>query len=156
MPAAAAVVVIVIVVGLIKQVNCHCARHEGTLRSGDIAPRIPNLGTKWTVGSFTCRTLYARRQESCCRFYRGLGVFRNFGDDKNFHCWETNPDCPLRKRSWYGLGIHLPPLIRSLHVGFVVDNVTMGQVYLRVLEFSHISVIPPTLRSRRKRRKIRE
>jgi hypothetical protein len=32
---------------------------------------------------------------------------------------------------------------RSLHVGFVVDNVALRQVFLQVLQFSPVSIIPP-------------
>jgi hypothetical protein len=34
---------------------------------------------------------------------------------------------------------------RSVHVGFVVDKVVLGQVFLRVLRFSPVSFIPPVL-----------
>jgi hypothetical protein len=33
----------------------------------------------------------------------------------------------------------------SIHVGFVVDKVALGQVFLRVLRFSLVSIIPPSL-----------
>jgi hypothetical protein len=33
----------------------------------------------------------------------------------------------------------------SIHVGFVVDKVALGQVSLRVLLFSPVSIIPPLL-----------
>jgi hypothetical protein len=33
----------------------------------------------------------------------------------------------------------------SIHVGFVVDKVAVGQVFLRVLRFSPVSIIPPSL-----------
>jgi hypothetical protein len=32
-----------------------------------------------------------------------------------------------------------------IHVGFVVDKVTLGQVFLRVLRFSPVNFIPPVL-----------
>jgi hypothetical protein len=31
----------------------------------------------------------------------------------------------------------------SVHVGFVVDKVALGQVFLQVLRFSSVSIIPP-------------
>jgi acyl-CoA thioesterase len=34
---------------------------------------------------------------------------------------------------------------RSIHVGFVVDKVALGQVFLRVLRFSCQYIIPPSL-----------
>jgi hypothetical protein len=34
---------------------------------------------------------------------------------------------------------------RSLHVGFVVDKVALGQVFLRVLRLSRVNIIPPWL-----------
>jgi hypothetical protein len=33
--------------------------------------------------------------------------------------------------------------VRSVHVGFVVDKVALGQVFLRVLRFSPVNFIPP-------------
>jgi hypothetical protein len=33
----------------------------------------------------------------------------------------------------------------SIHVGFVVDKVAPGQVFLRVLRFSPVNIIPPSL-----------
>jgi hypothetical protein len=33
----------------------------------------------------------------------------------------------------------------SIHVGFVVDRVVLGQVFLRVLRISPVSIIPPSL-----------
>jgi hypothetical protein len=33
----------------------------------------------------------------------------------------------------------------SVHVGFVVDKVALGQVFLRALRFSPASLIPPVL-----------
>jgi hypothetical protein len=33
----------------------------------------------------------------------------------------------------------------SVHVGFVVDKVALGQVFLRVLRFLPVSFIPPVL-----------
>jgi hypothetical protein len=33
----------------------------------------------------------------------------------------------------------------SVHVGFVVDKVALGQVFLRVLPFYPVSIIPPWL-----------
>jgi hypothetical protein len=33
----------------------------------------------------------------------------------------------------------------SVHVGFVVDKVALGQVFPRVLRFSPVSFIPPVL-----------
>jgi hypothetical protein len=35
----------------------------------------------------------------------------------------------------------------AVHVGFVVDKVALGQVYLRVLLFSLVNNIPPWLRT---------
>jgi hypothetical protein len=33
----------------------------------------------------------------------------------------------------------------SIHVGFVVDKMALGQVFLRVLRFSPVNIIPPSL-----------
>jgi hypothetical protein len=38
--------------------------------------------------------------------------------------------------------------LESVHVGFVVDKVAMGQVSVQLLRFSPIIVIPPGLRTR--------
>jgi hypothetical protein len=32
---------------------------------------------------------------------------------------------------------------RAVHVGFVVDILALGQVFLRVVRFSPVSIIPP-------------
>jgi hypothetical protein len=34
---------------------------------------------------------------------------------------------------------------RSFHVGFMVDKVALGKVFLQVLWFSPVSIIPPRL-----------
>ena len=34
---------------------------------------------------------------------------------------------------------------RSFHVGFVVNKVTLGEIFLTVLLFSPVSIIPPVL-----------
>jgi hypothetical protein len=34
---------------------------------------------------------------------------------------------------------------KDIHVGFVVDNVALGQGFLRVLRFSPVNIIPPSL-----------
>jgi branched-subunit amino acid transport protein len=34
---------------------------------------------------------------------------------------------------------------RSIYVGFVVDKMVLGQVFLRVLRFSPVTIIPPSL-----------
>jgi hypothetical protein len=49
-----------------------------------------------------------------------------------------------------GLAAGLPPRRpgldpESVHVGFVVDEVALGQVFPRVLRFSPVSFIPPVL-----------
>jgi hypothetical protein len=33
----------------------------------------------------------------------------------------------------------------SVHVGFVVNKVALGQVFLQILPFSHVNIIPPWL-----------
>jgi hypothetical protein len=33
----------------------------------------------------------------------------------------------------------------STHMGYVVDKVALGQIFLRVLRFSPVSIIPPSL-----------
>jgi hypothetical protein len=42
----------------------------------------------------------------------------------------------------------------SVHVGFVVDKVALGQVFPRVLRFSPVNVIPPVLHYLDKRKKL--
>jgi hypothetical protein len=40
----------------------------------------------------------------------------------------------------------------SVHVGFVVDNVALGQVFPRVLRFCPVNFIPPVLHYTEKRK----
>jgi hypothetical protein len=37
--------------------------------------------------------------------------------------------------------------VRSVHVRFVVENMELGQVFLRVLRFTLVTIIPPALRT---------
>jgi hypothetical protein len=47
-----------------------------------------------------------------------------------------------------GLSLRRPGLAPgSIHVGFVVGKVALGQVFLRVLRFSPVSIIPPALQT---------
>jgi len=61
-------------------------------QSGDIAPHILNLGSRWRwVVSFTPRPLYSRRKSSCHSLDRRLGGPQSRsggeGDEKKFrHC----------------------------------------------------------------------
>jgi hypothetical protein len=41
----------------------------------------------------------------------------------------------------------------SVYVGFVVDKVALGQVFPRVIRFSHVNFIPPVLHYKEKRKK---
>jgi hypothetical protein len=43
---------------------------------------------------------------------------------------------------------------RSVHVGFVVDKVVLGQVFPRVLLFSPVNLIPPVLHYLKKMKKL--
>jgi hypothetical protein len=44
-----------------------------------------------------------------------------------------------------GLSLRSPGFsLGSIHVGFVVDKVALGQVFLRVFRFSPVSIIPPS------------
>ena len=40
----------------------------------------------------------------------------------------------------------------SVHLGFVVDKVAVGQVFLRILRFSPVNFIPPVLHYTEKRK----
>jgi hypothetical protein len=42
----------------------------------------------------------------------------------------------------------------SVHVGFVVDKVPLGQVFPRVLRFSPVNFIPPVLHYKEKQKKL--
>jgi hypothetical protein len=42
----------------------------------------------------------------------------------------------------------------SVHVGFVVDKMALGQAFLRVLQFSAVNFIPPVLHYLEKRKKL--
>ena len=48
------------------------------------------------------------------------------------------------------------PLIdpESVHVGFLVNKVALGQVFLRVLRFSPVNFIPPVLHYKEKQKKL--
>jgi hypothetical protein len=50
------------------------------------------------------------------------------------------------------LTAEVPVRFRSVHVGFVVDKVALGQVFPRVLRFSPVSFIPPVLHYTEKRK----
>jgi hypothetical protein len=51
---------------------------------------------------------------------------------------------PWLKRLVAGLSVRKPRFAPSLvHVGFVVDKVALEQGFLRVLQFSSVSIIPP-------------
>jgi hypothetical protein len=53
---------------------------------------------------------------------------------------------PWLKRLVAGLSPRRPVFASgSIHVGFVVDKVALGQVFLRVLRFSPVNIIPPLL-----------
>ena len=43
-------------------------------------------------------------------------------------------------------------ILCQVHVGFVVDKMAPGQVFLRVLRFSRVSFIPPVLHYTKKRK----
>jgi len=44
---------------------------------------------------------------------------------------------------WFGLARHMPEIgNRLVDVGFVVDHVPVGEVCLRVLQFTAVSIIP--------------
>jgi hypothetical protein len=49
---------------------------------------------------------------------------------------------PQLRRLVIGLSLIRP---ESVHAGFMVDNVALGQVFLRVFRFSPVSIIPPWL-----------
>ena len=53
----------------------------------------------------------------------------------------------LFRKLFCGLSPGLRFNCRTDHVGFVVDKVEQGHVYLRVLQFSTVSVVSPTLRT---------
>jgi hypothetical protein len=53
---------------------------------------------------------------------------------------------PWLRRLVAGLSLRRPGLAPgSIHVGFVVDKVAVGQVFLPVLRFSPVDIIPPSL-----------
>jgi hypothetical protein len=62
---------------------------------------------------------------------------------------------PWLRRLFAGLSPRRPGFRPgSVHVGFVVDKVTLGQVFLRVLRFSPVNFIPPVLHFTVKRRTV--
>jgi hypothetical protein len=57
---------------------------------------------------------------------------------------EESRAVPWLRRLVAGLSPRSPVFApRSVHVGFVVDKVALGQVFLRVLRFSPVSIVPP-------------
>jgi hypothetical protein len=55
-------------------------------------------------------------------------------------------DVPWLRRLAAGLSPRRPWLVAgSVHLGFVVDNVALGQVFRRVLRYFPVSIIPPRL-----------
>jgi hypothetical protein len=52
---------------------------------------------------------------------------------------------PWLRRLVAGLSLRSPGFaLGSIHVGFVVDKVTLGQVFLRVFRFFPVSIITPS------------
>jgi hypothetical protein len=64
-----------------------------------------------------------------------------------FHSYWRKPETvPWLKRLSAGLSPWRPGFApESVHLGFVVDKVELAQVFLRVLRFSPVSIIPPLL-----------
>jgi hypothetical protein len=62
---------------------------------------------------------------------------------------------PCLRRLYSGLSLLRPGFDRgSIHVGFVVDKVALGQVYARVLRFSPVNFISPVPITWKNRKKI--
>jgi hypothetical protein len=58
----------------------------------------------------------------------------------------VSPAVPWLQRLVAGLSPRRPGFAPgSIHVGFVVDKVALGQVFLRILRFSPSNIIPPLL-----------
>jgi hypothetical protein len=58
----------------------------------------------------------------------------------------TRPAQAGFRSSVAGLSLRRPGFATgSIHVGFMVDKVALGQVFLRVLRFSPVDIIPPSL-----------
>jgi hypothetical protein len=52
-----------------------------------------------------------------------------------------------KKGSLYYLFCTVPFIVKPVHVGFMVDSVTLEQDCLRVPRLSPVSIIPPTLKT---------
>jgi hypothetical protein len=70
---------------------------------------------------------------------------------KQLH-WPSSKPKPPRWRALYkvkmwpmGEAVGRLPLTKASYVGFVVDKAALGQVFLKVLQFSPVSIIPPFL-----------
>jgi hypothetical protein len=63
-----------------------------------------------------------------------------------WHIWSLFVAVPQLRRLVVGFSQRRPKFApRSVHVGSVVDIVVLGQVFLRVLRFSSVHIIPPLL-----------
>jgi hypothetical protein len=76
-------------------------------------------------------------------------VYCKVGTDLLYICyidWGFSSDLPSLRRLVAGFSPCRPVFDpRPINVRFVVDKITMGQVFLQVLRFSPVSIIPPTL-----------
>jgi hypothetical protein len=74
--------------------------------------------------------------------------------------WDTCPSNINKAEPWLrrlvaGLSPRRPGFDPgSVHVGFVVDKVALGQGFPRVVRFSSVNVIPPVLHDSEKRKKL--
>jgi hypothetical protein len=68
-----------------------------------------------------------------------------FRNKKEVPIWYTGGAVPWLRQLVAGLSPRSPGFVTgSIHVGFVVEKVALGQVSLRVLRFSPVNIIPPS------------
>jgi hypothetical protein len=103
----------------------------------------------WCIWNTNTRILKTKRYFG--KIYR-ISFLHNFRT--KIFCSNTNYDIVFitgRGRAMAQVVSHRPLTAkvrvpdRSIHVGFVVDKVALGQVSLRVLRFYPVSIIPPSL-----------
>jgi hypothetical protein len=80
--------------------------------------------------------------------YRGLNLPQPHFSIHQFKIFSKLRTVPWLRSLAAGLSPRRPGFAPgSIHVGFVVDKVALAQVFLRVLRFSPVNIIPPSLQT---------
>jgi hypothetical protein len=89
------------------------------------------------------------------KFFKSKQMFNFLRKIRNSKVKEPNLAVPWLRRLVTGLSPRRPGFDPgSVHVGFVVDKVALGQAFLRVLRFSPVSLIPPVLHYTKNQKKL--